>query len=363
MASTFKRTRKRKDGSSYGVWVCEDEYEGQKKTITGKSEKEVKAKMKEWIKEMALYGNELKKTKETFGSYALYYYATYKKGAIALNSYRIYMEMLKIHILPALGNKKLADITKSDIQALYNSKAHMSYSTLKSMEIVLNTVFDGAEQDRLIRFNPMSKSLTIKSKKPAKGNKAMSLEQQEAYVKALDGEQYRLIYLTLLYAGLRVGECLALTWEDYNDGVLNINKKIGSTYTYDDKGNATFKVVLSEGTKNGVIRDVPLPSFIKAEYEAIKKPTGVIFQSSTGNHVSPVVLYQMQKRICERAGIPFFTLHKLRHTYATRLLELGKSPKVAQVLLGHTNISTTMNTYSHVFKDIKIDTVNDLPEF
>lgn len=360
MGSVFKRKRKRKDGSEYEVWVCEDEYNGIPKTITAKSEREVKAKMKSWQKEMAQYGESLKKSNDTFKAYALKYYRTYKKGSLSDNSYRCYMTALDNHIFPVLGHKKLTDIKKTDIQEFFNSKSDYSSSTLNTMKIALSTIFDAALDDELIRQNPMSRKINIHSKKdkPTR-DKAMTLEQQKLYIRALDDEPYRLIFLTLLYTGLRIGELMALTWNDYHDGVLSINKSVGRVYVYDDKGNRHIELKV-HSTKNKIVRTVPMPSYLKSEFEIMRRTNDLIFHSRNGTYLDQGHLFRAQSRVCDNAGIPHFSLHDLRHTYATRLLELNKSPKVVQTLLGHSNIATTMNIYSHVFDSVKVEAVNDL---
>lgn len=360
MASTFKRKRTRKDGSQYEVWVCEDNYEGVSKTITGRSEKEVKAKMKSWQKEMLQYGEELKKTKESFKAYALKYYRVYKKDELSHNTYRCYMLALENHILPILGNKKISDISKIDLQEFFKSKKNYSQSTLRTIRIVLNGVLNSAVEDNLIRENPLHKvSVSANKKQQKTDDKAMTYEQQSLYIKALNGERFRLVYLTLLYTGLRIGECLALKWDDYDGTYLSINKTVGLVYTYDDSGNKHLKNEVGE-TKTRLCRKVPLPDFLKKEFDSLPRSCDLIFHSNNGNYLTQGSLFRTQTRICKKADIPVFSLHSLRHTYATRLLELNKSPKIVQKLLGHTNIATTMNIYTHVFDEVKIDAISDL---
>lgn len=186
----------------------------------------------------------------------------------------------------------------------------------------------------------------------------MSLDEQKAFIKALDDTRYKLLFLTLLYTGLRIGECSALTWDDYEDGSLKISKSYVKTYIYDENGKKHAEYVVSN-TKSNNIRHVPVPSFLQAELNKIKS-NGLMFTTIDGGYVKQPFIFTTCTSICKKANIPSFSPHDFRHTYATRLLELNKSPKVVQTLLGHANINITLNTYSHVLKNVKRDAVNDL---
>lgn len=355
MASTFKRKRKRKDGSEYEVWVCEDSFDGLSKTLTGRTEKEAKAKMKAWIKEMTLYGKQLNKSKTNFKQYAMNYFETYKKNTVSRNTYRCYMVALNSHILPVFSEKELKDITKYDLQSFFNSKSNLAKDTVNHMKICLNFILESAIDDNIIRENPMRKvNITHKSEKH--DVKAMSLDEQKAFIKALEGTRYRLMFLTLLYTGLRIGECSALLWSDYDGETIKVSKSYGKTYIYGEKRKAEY-VVSNTKTKN--IRHVPVPPFLQDELNAVKSD-GLMFTTLDGGYVKQPFLFTTCARICKKANIANFSPHDLRHTYATRLLELNKSPKVVQTLLGHANINITLNTYSHVLENVKRDAVNDL---
>lgn len=362
MGSTFKRKRKRADGTSYEVWVCEDEYNGTKKTITGKTEKEVKAKMKTWLREMTIYGKATKSTNDTFKSYAVHFYETYKKDSLSYNSYRQYMTILNVHLFPYFGTRKIQDITKIDIQNFYNSKSNLSANTLRLIKIVLTAIFNCALEDKIILDSPMKKTLSIKAAATVKRDKAMTKEEQRKFVDALTGETYRLLYMTMLYCGLRIGECVALEWSDYSDGVLTISRSAGRVYVYESASERHADMMIHD-TKTHRVRQVPMPQFLKAEFDAIRKDSGLVFPSRCGNIIEAGNIYHRQIQLCQIAGIRRFTPHDLRHTYATRLLENGQSAKVVQELLGHNSIVTTLNIYSHVLPTVKNEAVATLEKY
>lgn len=87
---------------------------------------------------------------------------------------------------------------------------------------------------------------------------------------------------------------------------------------------------------------------------------GLVFSNEFGNYLDPSNVRKRYKRILRKNNITNKTFHDLRHTYATRLFELGENPKTVQMLLGHSSISITLNTYTHVLESMKVKAASKL---
>lgn len=169
--------------------------------------------------------------------------------------------------------------------------------------------------------------------------------------------------------GLRVGELLALRWQDIDldKNALNVRQSLGRIKTFDEGSSAKSKLAFGEPKTKAGKRLIPLPHHVvsllkqhkrnQAE-EKLKLGSGfnkenLVFCSLSGTPIDPKNFDRKFKSILKRAGLEKINLHILRHTFATRMLELNEHPKVVQEILGHANISITLDTYSHVLPEIK----------
>lgn len=375
MGSTFKRKRKRSDGSAYEVWVCEDEWEGKRKTITGKSEKEVKAKMKSWIKEMAEYGDKLSKTKESFGTYFSKYLFDVVLNEVASSTFTRYAGINDKYIRnSSIAQMKPDKITYEDMQLYFNNLRELSQASLNKTKSLLNGCFTYAKVNKVIRENPLDNFKMPKSKKSKKEIRIMTLEEQSRYIKALSESRLKTALLLTMFTGLRCGELIALTWGDvdFESGMLRINKSLKRTKEYKKDGEYTKKDII-KSTKTDRVRSVPIPSFILNDLKLMDHDTDFMFVTKNGTHYSADNMRREHIRVCSKAkiGKPTYitykqhgkdkvveeyldvNFHALRHTYATRLYSYGEDAKIIQALLGHSKLSTTMDIYTHVFDEDK----------
>lgn len=379
MSCTFKRLRKRKDGTSYEVWVCEDEWEGMHKTITGKTEREVKSKMKTWLREMALYGEALAKTKDSFGNYFNKYLFDVVLNEVESSTFTRYKGIYDNYIRNSkLALMRLDAIKYEDIQHFFNELTKLSSASMNKTKCLLNGCFKYAKKNNLIRNNPLEDFSVPKSKKRKKEMRVMTIEEQARYIKALENSALRLPLLLTMFTGIRLGELIALTWDDVDleTSMLRINKSLKRTNVYDKNGSYEKKDVVKT-TKTNRSRGVPIPGFILEELKTMPHDTKYVFETSTNNHYSSDNIRREHIKICTAAKIGKPTVrkyrrsykhkdltsktvvlekveyldinfHALRHTYATRLFNYGESAKMIQSLLGHTKLSTTMDIYTHV---------------
>lgn len=201
---------------------------------------------------------------------------------------------------------------------------------------ILTDAFGRAFENGMMKKNPASGLSKVKHK-PVQ-SRALTRAEQAAFVEKLKGYIHEEYYLFLLYSGCRRSEAVNLKWEDI-----------------DFEG----KKILIRGTKTeGSFRFIPLFDRIKALLDRLPRDREKVF--SISDHQASANFKQL---------MPGHHLHELRHTFATNCLEIGVEMKVLQAWLGHTNIQTTLNIYSHVMTEWEreqaslIDSTPLLPQY
>lgn len=288
--------------------------------------------------------------------------AEYMTGTIresTLDGYKTYAEK---YIKPALGDKPIAFITTADVQKFYNNlrkngrikNQHIYGNGLSDASVVrihcmLHEAMDMAVKEHLISKNPTNGTTVPKIVK--KEMQVLTDEQLATFMKLVDAEEHwRDFFYTELTTGLRRGEICGLKWTDFDEveGKLNINRSIdlrngeiivGETKT--GQGKRSFYLPVS--TAN-VLRERKKNS--KSEW---------IFTDLINPElpIAPPAAYRKMKQLLQKAGLPDIRFHDLRHTFATHALTSGVDAKTLSGILGHTNASFTLDTYTHVTTDMQ----------
>ena len=263
--------------------------------------------------------------------------------------------------------KKIEDISSDDIQDYLNSLTDYSNSYIRKLVEQFNQAYKIAMNKGYITKNPMIDVITPRSKKKDKVIRAMTVEEQQTFTNYLMGkdakeEFYKNAFLIQMYCGLRIGEVLALRDSDINleKNLLSVNK----TITTDKDG----KAVMGDTTKTYAgIREIPIPEYIRGcvmEQMNIAKNNkdGQMFISPNGRFIDGRNANAILKKRLKDLGIDGISTHSLRHTYGTRCVEAGMRAVALQRLMGHTDVSITLNTYTSVFnkyKESELQKVND----
>jgi len=157
------------------------------------------------------------------------------------------------------------------------------------------------------------------------------------------------IYISLS-TGLRIGEVCALRWSDINvdSGTINVQRTIERIYIIEGEKKHTELVINTPKTKNSC-REIPMSKELLALVKPLKKVVNVDYYILTNepSPTEPRTYRNYYKRLMEQLGIPKLKFHGLRHSFATRCIESNCDYKTVSVLLGHSNISTTLNLYVH----------------
>lgn len=263
--------------------------------------------------------------------------------------------------------KNIEDITSDEIQAYLNSLKNYSQSTISKEKDQFSQAFKYALNKGYILENPMIEIIEPKSNKPPKIVRALEIEEQQMLTNylmniPLENEPYKVAYLMQMYLGLRIGEALALKTSDINLARNLIH--ISRTLTFDKN----HKLIMGEFPKTFAgIRDVPIPKFILEEIInqmrlAENHKENLLFVNSQNNYADPKNANKFLKNTLKKVNINDITTHSLRHTYGTRCIEAGMRAVALQRLMGHSDISVTMNTYVSVFnkyKEAELEKLND----
>ena len=162
-----------------------------------------------------------------------------------------------------------------------------------------------------------------------------------------------------LYTGIRLGELLALTWEDidFNSNLLTINKT-----SYSAKVDGKTQIIVDKPKTKKSNRVIPLPNQLVKLFKIIKKESNSKYVITTRNSgmVGNRSYQRTFKFILKKVNVPYRNFHSLRHTFATNAIELGMDVKTLAEILGHTNAMITLNRYSHSLLSYKIEMMNKL---
>lgn len=254
------------------------------------------------------------------------------------------------------GNMRISEITTSDINCFLSGMAAKNYSKghCRKALMTLKMIFRYAVVNEYTDKNP---SLYVKLPGNLKSNKRNALTHEEIEtVKAYKDSEFGFFAYFLMYTGCRKSEALALKYSDVDFE----NRKIAITKTLIYNG----EIHIQEHTKTeSGMREIPIPTVLCNELKArITSPNDYIFQGRNGKFYSKsefAVSWKKYKKLTKLNIVP----HQLRHQFATFLYDAGVDVKSAQRILGHSDVSTTMNIYTHLSELKKEEAISKIEKF
>ena len=360
------------EGSIYqrkdGRWAASITVEGDKrKTFYGKTRKDVQEKLRVALNEQK-QGILATGPRQTVGQFLTYWLENVQKPAVRIRTYMRYESQLRRHTLSVIGNIQLSKLSSQRIQTFYTHllEKGLSSRTVRLIHTMLHKAFDYAVS---LGYLPRNVCNVVSLPRVEKiETHALTLDQVRQLLEAAKGHRVEALFVLALVTGMRRGEILGLKWSDINftEGVIHVQRSL-----VDVKGG----VVESKPKTARGYRAIVLPSFVidvlkkHQEQQAVqcKKSTqwqdhDYVFCTSHGTPFAAANLRTMFKALLKKAELPDIRFHDLRHSVATLLLSIGTHPKIVQELLGHGQISITMDTYSHVMPTLQRDTMAQLDD-
>lgn len=289
------------------------------------------------------------------------YWIDVKKKTVRPNTVRNYTERYHRNIQNVIGKKLLTEVKPIHCQKIFTDMADMGYktSTIYQTRIALFNMLEFAKENDVILSNPCKKSVKSDMGKPSQKKEALMIDVQKKFLEQVKGQSYENQYRFILQTGLRTGELVGLKWEDVNfenktvkiQRSMEYRHSVGEWRVGEPKSKSGYRtipltdeairILLAQKEKNKKIKIIPMEW---SEY---------IFLCRKGEPVKNSTYDTALFKICEKAGINKFSMHVLRHTFATRCIEGGMMPKTLQKILGHSNIGITMNLYVHITEEEK----------
>ncbi|ENY8427229.1 phage integrase [Clostridioides difficile] len=221
--------------------------------------------------------------------------------------------------------------------------------------------------------------VTLPSDNKIKEVQILSITDQKKFIDSIDGDKFEILFLLALSTGLRLGELLGLKWSDisFDDESLTVNRTLQRVTEINKDGTREKKVIEQYPKTKNSIRTVPIPRniLVKLKKHKIQQTeqrlllgdayinNNYVICNDTGLALNNNRPGKILDSLLKKLNIPKIKFHALRHTYATRLFEAGVPPKTVQTLMGHYDISITMDIYTHVMHNTKqdaVDKINDI---
>ena len=391
---SVKRTRRannegsifqRSDGRWGGALTMGYDEHGKiiRKTIDGKSRAEVVKKLSEISGRMKSNSYDLVEQND-LETLMFEYLMTFKKSTVSPRTFEGNIRNFKLHIVPHIGKMKVYEIDNYTIQKFVNILLDQGYSldTIKKCKHLLNQFFEYSIENKWIYTNPTLK-VKVKGKRNVyeeDGNeryKALPPEIRDKFLDALNKDEANFIKplcITLMFAGLRIGEALALKWKniDFNNKTIRVERAITQVPKFDEQGNIKDRITVIGDTKTTCsVRDIPVTDIVIGTLKQWKdkqnerqqtnpdvtailtSPTSFVFANDDGSYRTYSGTRKIFDRFKRRNGLNKFNIHfhGLRHTFSNMLFEMNENPKVIQQLLGHRDVKTTITVYNSVNSD------------
>jgi integrase len=347
------------EGSIYhrkdGRWAATITLENHKrKTFYGSTRKEVQERLKIALREQQ-QGTLVNAPQQMVGQY-LQQWLENCQPAVRIRTYERYEQLVRLHLVPTIGRIPLQKLTPQQVQSLYTQKLKdgLSQTTVNTLHAMLHKALEDA-----LRWNLVARNVCDAVSPPRRNRyeiQPLTVEQAQQFLAAAHGHPLEALFVIAVSTGMRRGEMLAIKWQDIDlsTGTLHVRRIFTRA-----RGN---RYIEAEPKTEKSRRSIVLPALVvdllsqhRARQLQVKKEAGeawqehnLVFTTAVGSPLNPSKVVDRFKTLLKRAGLPDIRFHDLRHSTASILLGMGIHPKVVQELLGHNQISMTMDIYSHV---------------
>ena len=352
---------KRNDGRWMARFTVHTAKGPKRRHIYGRTRQEVATKLAKAMTDRD-GGIELDPSSVTVNEYLQRWLNDSVKGSVRPITFESYERLVRVHVVPALGRVKLKALSPAHLQALYRDRldAGLSPSTVQRLHAVIHRALKQALRWGLVPHN-VSEAVDP-PKAPRKEIRPLTPEQVRSLLRTAQGDRLGALYALAITTGLRQGELFGLRWEDVDleAGKLSVRQTLttpkgGRRLGPPKRSKSRRSVKLTAGAVKA-LRDHRERQLNEREKLAeLWQDHDFVFTTQVGTPLNRHNFFRRcYKPLLEEAGLPrSIRFHDLRHTCATLLLSKNVNPKIVQELLGHANISQTMDTYSHILPDMQ----------
>lgn len=327
--------------------------------VYGKSYSEVKKKRNKLVINLDINSIKNARKKDNSFNHVIDSWLLQKKLTLKETSYSRYFELINKHIRPQFGNNDVNKIDNDMVSKFILKKINenLSPKTIKDILMILKQI---AKHGNI--------NITVNGPKVLKKpiNILTELEQKklEKYIQN-NFDNMELGIFIALYMGLRIGEVCALKWSDidFEKEVISIKRTISRVKDFDNSFDKKTKIIFTEPKTDKSKRIIPIPKSILVFLKAIRskcESSDYYVLTNNAKFIEPRSYYNHYKRILKKIELGGFNFHALRHTFATRCIELGFDPKTLMEILGHSDIKITLAFYVHPTNNLKIESMNKL---
>ncbi len=341
-----------------------------RKTIYGKTRKEAADKLKAAIRAQQDGLRHAGNDRQTVGQYLNWWLATVVPTSVRPTTARSYSVNVRCHLVPELGHIQLVKLGPLDVQAMINNKlaSGLSPRSVQYAHAVLRRALGSAERWGLI---PRNVARLVDGPRVTRPEVVpFTPEEARRFLEGARESRLYALYAVAMAVGLRQGEALGLHWRDVDleTGTLRVRitlQRIGGEVLFLPPKSARSNRVV--GLPPVCVDALRVHRRQQLEQRMAAGPAwqehGLVFTSRTGTPLDARRQVRDFAAVCDRAGLGHRRMHDLRHTCATLLLTQNVHPRIVMEVLGHSQISLTMNTYSHVLPSllrVAADTMEDV---
>lgn len=364
MARHGENIRKRKDGRWEARVICGHQTNGRAryKYLYGRTYDEVRKRKNELIMGSVSYRTTVTARKETVETLLMEWLDSIENH-VKESTMAKYQFYVRTHIIPEIGQIFLIDLTSEDIEKFKNrkltdgrvdKKGGLAPKTVTDLLAVLKLALAYGEEKRYFVQGQ------LKIRNPRQVRPQIHILTQEEQRRLLENVLYQdefshLGIVIALYAGLRIGEICALRWEDIDlaHGTLRVCRTIMRITNYNSDDSGKTKIIIERPKTQCSNRLIPIPEFLKEYLSRYQKNAQDYVITGKKTFMEPRNYYRKYKHIMKACNLEDFTFHALRHTFATRCIEQGFDVKSLSEILGHADVSITMQRYAHPSMNLK----------
>lgn len=287
------------------------------------------------------------------------------------STYARYHQIVYTHLIPDIGSIKIERMTTKLIEnylaqliesGRIDGNGGLSSKTTGDILAIIKTSFEYAEYNNYPLHCKLDK-VCIKQHKEEM--RVLSLEEQQKLTLVLldDTDLIKFGVLLSLYTGIRIGELCALKWGNLSiaAGVLSVRETMQRIKDTSNHSVSKTKIVITEPKSKCSVRDIPLPEFIISIAKGFQSNnSSYVLTGEKNRYVEPRTMQNRFKSLLRESQISDINYHALRHTFATRCIEVGFELKTLSEILGHSNVNITLNRYVHSSLDLKKENMSKI---